>query len=79
MKINQCSRVLNELMRFGSIDHVKAKRLGVKSLPARIKELRDLGLKIAITKGRYSLGVKRRAVKRERFEDDLFPNYNQDE
>lgn len=78
IRMNQCSRILNQLMRYGSIDHVKAKRLGVMNLAARVSELRALGLQIETRKERYMIGVRRRAVKEKTFEDDLFPGYRKD-
>ena len=45
-KVNQCALVLNQLMKTGKITSAQAKELGIKSLPARIKELRMIGVPI---------------------------------
>lgn len=45
-KVNQCALVLNQLMKSGRITAAQAKELGIKSLAARVKELRMLGVPI---------------------------------
>lgn len=46
-KINQCSLVLNQLMRSGRITAAQAKAMGIKNLSAKVKELRNLGVPVS--------------------------------
>lgn len=73
---NQCSRILNRMMRRHRADSAWAKREGIRSLPSRIHELRALGLKINYSKEGYYLATLRKPKTIINIgEDDLFPDY----
>lgn len=56
MRLNQPAIVLNHLMRYGHISAQVAKeKYGITNLPARIQQLRYLGMDIKNTKAGYSI------------------------
>lgn len=76
--MNQCSKILNHLMRKGSLTSAVAKDLyGIQNLSARIKNLRSLGLNVPYKDGAYLMPPTGKPKKKERIieEDDLFPDY----
>lgn len=75
--MNQISIILNHLMRHGTLSTSVAKsKYGIQKLSARIKEMRDLGIRIDLRHGAYRLeGYKKIPKKRTIGEDDIFPDY----
>ena len=76
--MNQCSVILNHLMKHSGISTKEAReKYQILSLSARIKELRDLGLRIILEDGQYALVKTERTKVTERVieEDDLFPDF----
>lgn len=73
-KMNHCAKVLNHLMRHGRITRKDAEKQGIGDLKQVIWLLRNIEIK---TKDGY-YEIKRPTFKpkvRVPFEDDLFPNY----
>ena len=76
--MNQCSVILNHLMNKSGLDIKEARQeYKIQRLSARIKELRDLGLRIELKDGRYALKKADGKKPKVRIieEDDLFPDY----
>ena len=76
-KMNQCSVLLNHMMRHGGVTAGYAREmLGIANPGARIAELRDMGLAVRLQDGLYRL-PRKRIVRKPRVadEDDLFPDY----
>lgn len=75
--MNQVSIILNHLMRYGTLStSVARSKYGIQKLSARIKEMRNLGIRIDLRHGKYHLeGYKKPPKSRTIGEDDLFPDY----